>query len=237
MATDTDYNNLILSKGEFTEILKHPNTQAVLTSAEIMDFLAQQDLKDLRQYLETGVSPKFSEEKILGRWKLDAYATMAQERKARPDITAAELLRLKKVINDLSLAFTFIATTDNKAVLKFELPEEIRQALQAAADAQNAQAQSGGAATGMSPELSARYGLGQRRAAPAPSSEPAAAPAQLNLSATGTWERQDGRYELKLASEQGKEEVVRATADEDRLVINTTLPNTQVKRLVFARAE
>jgi hypothetical protein len=75
------------------------------------------DFKDLRQYLETGKSEKYAQEKILGRWAYDESSTLQLNKKLKPDVPASIWFRMK---NELTQRFdnsVFTAFYDNKAKL------------------------------------------------------------------------------------------------------------------------
>ncbi len=227
IASDTEYNNLLLSKGDFMEIVNNPKTQALLANKEIMQELLQQDLKDLRRFLETGVSPKFQDEKILGKWNLDFYSTLAQERKKRPDMSASELKRLKQIFTEIAPTISLMATTDKKLILKVSAPAAAPPANpdEQAADASGAYA---------SPELAQRYGLNRPPAAarpntPAPSAKPAG---PVVTGGEGTWERLDDQYTVAFQSEQGQSAQFKAVAHDDELTLLTPQAT-----LVFLRSE
>jgi phosphate/sulfate permease len=232
IAKDKDFNSMLLSKVQVTEIVNNPKTQALINNQEITQELLQQDLKDLRQYLETGKSPKYDDEKILGRWKLDTYATVAQERRKKPDMSASEMTRLKKQINELMAGVSFVATTDNKATLTVEMSEQMKQLAQAAATAQANRP----APPPVDPRYRQQQSPGARRPAPAPAPAPGPTPAtvapQLALSAQGTWERDGDKYLLKLQNERGRSQTMKAEADDEKLILQN--PPTS---LVFTRAE
>lgn len=242
IATDAEYNNLWLSKGDITQILNHPKTQTVIYNPEIVQELLRQDLRDLRQFLETGKSPKYDDEKILGRWDLDFYSTLARERKKRPNLTASEMTRLKRMLTEVLKTVSFMATTDNKVDLKVEVSEQVKQAAQAAAQAAAAAADRASLDGGprMSPELAQRYGLGPSRgqnpqAGPPRTPPPVVAstePPQPIYSAQGSWEREGEKYQIKLQDEKGRSQTAQATADAERLIINAPLIT-----LVFSRAD
>ncbi|MBM3839980.1 MAG: CvpA family protein [Verrucomicrobia bacterium] len=246
IATDVEYNNLLLSKGDVTQIISHAKTQSIIYNPEIVQELLQQDLGDFRHYLETGKSPKFDDEKILGRWELDFYSTLVQERKKRPNLTASEMRTLRRTLTESLKSVTLMATTDNKVNLKVEMSDQFNQAAQAAAQAAAAAAaaaqnQSGGSQ--MSPEMAQRYGLTRRGGSPsapsgAPTPPPAAAPVasreppQPIYSGQGSWQREGDKYQVKLQDERGRSLGGQGSAEVDRLTI--TLPQIT---LVFNRAE
>jgi Colicin V production protein len=236
LAKDADFNQMLLSKGDIVELIKQPKLQVILQNPEIVQELLGQDLKDLRAYLETGVSPRYQEEKILGKWKLDPYASMAQERKRHPDMTSTEMRQLKTVMTEIMPAVSITATTDNKLVLKAEgVGDKLRQLFQPPPPkvVANPQAQ-----PNISPQMAQRYNLGrgQPRAA-APVAAPMAPPKPVNipymvLSAQGGWEHQGDKYQVKAQDEKSKAETLQVSAEDDRLTVNG--PNTI---LVFAKAD
>lgn len=238
LANDTEFNQMLLSKADAMTIVKHPKLQAILQNADIVQELLGQDLKDLRTYLETGVSPKFEEEKILGKWKLDPYATMAQERKRHPDMSSTEMRRLKTVMTEIMSTVTVVATTDKKVNLKADgVNDKLNALFQPAAPKPAADAQP--AAATVSPQVAQRYGLGARGGArpaaqatvPVAVAKPTVIPYQV-LSAQGAWDREGDKYQLKVQDEKGKGETLQASADDDRLIVNTP-----AVILVFAKAD
>src|SRR2546430_16414765 len=96
IANDTEYQNLLATQAPVGQLVRHPKTQAILGNQEIIQQLHQTDFKDLLEYLKTGESPKFADTKILGRWQLDPYATLLQEKRHRSRMTTAEMRLLKQ---------------------------------------------------------------------------------------------------------------------------------------------
>ena len=121
MATDVSFNQMIQTQAKIGDIINHPTAQAVITNAQItgeIGLLLGSDLKDLHEYLLTGKSEKYDDERILGLWTLNLDDTVAQEKVLKPKITPFELKRLKQTKYAPLLGITFIGTTDNKAILK-----------------------------------------------------------------------------------------------------------------------
>jgi hypothetical protein len=123
LANDSQLLEMMDRQASISEILKYPPIQAIVTNAtvtgEIYGVLGN-DLNDLQEYLNTGKSPKYDDETILGIWKIDPQATYARERKRHPGIglrnTAKLRLEMRPVVSGLSLT----ATTDDKIILKRE---------------------------------------------------------------------------------------------------------------------
>jgi len=74
------------------------------------------DFKDLKTYLQTGNSPKFDDEKILGRWAFDFNASMNAARRRKP-MGSAQITKLRKDLSAIFLKSTIIATVHNQAIL------------------------------------------------------------------------------------------------------------------------
>lgn len=237
IAADTQLNEMIKSQASITDLINHPKVQTVLANQEIMQHLLALDLKDLREYLMTGRSARFEDEKILGRWRVDALATLVLEKRKKPDITASEMGKLKKVATTLFPGITLVATADNKAILKVELSDQAKKAIDELlnpkppppprpVDPDYAPPPQ------IDPRMAQRYGIrpgaGPLQAQPPP--PPAALPgapkpppphplSDLLLSAQGTWERAGDKYQLKLQNERGKEEAVEALVEGDKMKV------------------
>ena len=89
--------------------------------------LVKGDLKDLKGYVETGVSAKYDEEKILGRWSFDAKESMGRARRSKPNITLQDLRRIRGALGKMADA-TLTAMIDNRATLKMPANTEAQTA-------------------------------------------------------------------------------------------------------------
>src|SRR5436190_10206920 len=117
IGSDADYQNLLATQAPVGQIINHPKTQAILNNHEIVQQLQQTDLKDLLEYLKTGESPKFADIRILGRWQLEPYATLLQEKKRRSRVTTAEMKLLKQQLEFVK-SYTLVVMPDNHVKLK-----------------------------------------------------------------------------------------------------------------------
>ena len=59
LANDKDFVELFQRQEQITQVMNHPRIQAIAKNPEIVRELAELDFKDLHQYLQTGVSPKY----------------------------------------------------------------------------------------------------------------------------------------------------------------------------------
>lgn len=230
LAADKDYNELIFGRSSFGAIINHPNTQRLLANQEILAEVTAVDMKDLRTYLETGKSPKYDDEKILGRWILDKDSVLTYVRKNRPDIKANDLLAVKKGIEMLP-AITLINTLEKKSIVKAE-------AGGAAAAAPAAEA---APAPTPAPDPSLdRYnrmrGTPRPPAAPAQAAKPAPAPQQppvLQIAGEGEWKPgAAGGYEITVTDQAGKPQTLAAAITDDEMTLSKG-----GLALIFVRAE
>src|SRR5206468_1869980 len=86
--------------------------------------LIRADLSDLHDYLSTGKSAKYGEEKILGIWSVDAQATVNQATKKLTGLTLQQKNQMRNMIYSTVNGLTLTATIDNKAILKKEKADE-----------------------------------------------------------------------------------------------------------------
>jgi len=253
IANDADLQSMFQTKAPIQNIFNHAKIQTVILNGEITQELKQTDLKDLYQYLKTGKSAKYEDEKILGRWKLDTSATLTLTKKKNPDLPAPAMGMLKKLITIFMSNVTLLATPDKKLIIKVEMGEEAKKII---ADAQRAAQLAAEAAAAraaasedvpqqpqISEQMRRRYNLprGMRPggpptqaqpAPPKPARSPTAAAGipEVNLAGQGTWERAGDKYKIKFQDEKGKSQSGEGTADEDRLTLYVT-----GQYLVFAR--
>lgn len=76
------------------------------------------DFKDLKAYLETGKSPKYEDEHILGRWEFDGAAAFALAKKRKPIMPLQEVRRLRLMYNAVFKGAMLTATVDKRIILK-----------------------------------------------------------------------------------------------------------------------
>jgi hypothetical protein len=115
LAADKELQTLIKSKSSFEEIMANATVQNVVSNSGIVTNIMEIDVLDLNQYLETGVSPKYEKEKILGRWSYDLLATLRLNKALKPDVAASTWRRLKNELSDRFDDSLFMAFHDNAA--------------------------------------------------------------------------------------------------------------------------
>ena len=109
-------------KGElnFAAFVNHEKIKPLVESHEVVTNVLNMlggDLKDLKLYLQSGKSPKYDDEKILGRWAFDYKASMSAARRKKPTMGSAEIRVLRAALGAFAKS-TLTATVDQQAILK-----------------------------------------------------------------------------------------------------------------------
>lgn len=121
LAKDTAFQEKFLSAVSLQELLQEPKVRDLVNNTELHQqiwSLVGDNLEDLRTYLETGQSPRYANELILGRWIFDPNGTLNALKRARPTITSSQLLALRKSVLALMTQTSFVASADHQAFLK-----------------------------------------------------------------------------------------------------------------------
>lgn len=251
--TDTDYLKLLQDQAGFSALVNHPRTQGLMNNSDVLEAVGKVDLADLKTYLETGKSPKFDDDRLLGRWKTDMGAINTDARRRRANMPLADLKNLRFALTTLLGQATMTVYPDNRFILRVP-PPQLPAAPAVADDGSGTTPAPAGRVGGLDPALAARYGI-RPGAAPAavttPAAVAAATPAQQfatmvakvvggskggtmpDLAAEGTWSKSGDRYTF-IFKTATKEDVREGTLQENgRLVIPVS---EQKLTLVFVRA-
>ena len=115
LANDTQFHNLWQSGATIGDVLKYPKVQTITTNISLINNIRQvlgPDLGDIKQYLETGHSEKYSDTRILGRWHINFNETRNRARTTGLD--------LKKLNAKLSTLWdsSLVVIPDGRAILK-----------------------------------------------------------------------------------------------------------------------
>jgi hypothetical protein len=121
LANDQSFSEMRQRGEPVLKLLSHPSVQNILGNHELVDTVRKTlvpDLQDLRTFLETGRSPKYEKENILGRWIFDVNYTLLAIRKTKPNLPSSEMSKMKKGLMATYAKTALVTTTDNKAILK-----------------------------------------------------------------------------------------------------------------------
>jgi hypothetical protein len=118
---DNQFAEMRLRREPIKNILDYPKAQAITGNPEMLRTIwatVEPNLEDLPKYLETGRSPKYSSEPILGRWDFDVNAGLANYLRAHPNIASSEMVKIKKWLVMGFSKTTLTAKTDHHVTLK-----------------------------------------------------------------------------------------------------------------------
>lgn len=121
LGSDNEFNKMREERQPIMTLLNHPPVQNILKNKELMTSLRSTlvpDLKDFLEYLKTGKSDKYDSKKILGIWDFDLAYTAMMLHRARPNLSALEMNKLKQETMRTYSQATFTATPEGKAILK-----------------------------------------------------------------------------------------------------------------------
>lgn len=105
----------------FGEFMNHEKVKPLIENHDVVTNvlgMLSGDLKDLKVYLTTGKSPKYDDEKILGRWEFNFKASMNAARRKKPNMGSAEVTRMRALLGTVFQNSTLTATIDKRAILK-----------------------------------------------------------------------------------------------------------------------
>jgi Colicin V production protein len=132
LTTDPQVQQLIQNQATIHDLAANDKIQAVLTNAATVKQIAGvlgPDLTDLQEYLNTGKSAKYDNEKILGTWNLDGPATWQAEREANPLFAAHQISEVRSTFIPLIRELNLTATSDNVLVLQRRNPDKVSYTL------------------------------------------------------------------------------------------------------------
>jgi hypothetical protein len=130
LAERPDFQDLANDK-EFTEmwqkgepaaaLLNYPKVKTMLGDMELMKRVwstVSENLDDLRIFLNTGRSPRFDPEEIVGRWEFDVNGSLRLVRAAKPNLMPSEMRKWKVWLANAFEKTSFVATPEGQAILK-----------------------------------------------------------------------------------------------------------------------
>lgn len=118
---DEKFQEFWLREPDIAEFRSHAVIKPLVANLdlyhEIMKLVGD-DLEDLQVYLATSQSPKYGEEKILGRWKFDFRASVNRAKRTKANMGSAELRYLRALLAKAMGDSVLTATVDNKVFFK-----------------------------------------------------------------------------------------------------------------------
>jgi hypothetical protein len=121
IASDAQFAELRQRGEPMKAVLDYPKAQAIMENPELLNLIwatVLPNLNDLPTFLESGKSPKYDPEKILGRWNFNVSVAMSLFRRAKPNISSTEMQKWRKWMVAAFAKTSFVAMTDHQAILK-----------------------------------------------------------------------------------------------------------------------
>ncbi len=121
LATNRDFQKVWLSQSAVGELLQEGPIQNLITNEQyytvVQDALGG-DLNDLQEYLKTGVSPKFADILILGKWHFAMNRSYKLARRANISASPLERLLVRRTLESTMGKSVLTAFVDNKVLLR-----------------------------------------------------------------------------------------------------------------------
>jgi hypothetical protein len=117
LVQDATITNALASGAALGDIMNAPSVQDFLKNKEQTKFFTgflTTNLDDFTTYLQTGKSPMYDGEKILGRWQMNVGVTVAWLRQDRPKIPASEMRSVRAWMTQAYAQTVFMMTGDNQ---------------------------------------------------------------------------------------------------------------------------
>lgn len=125
LAQNSDFTNAFQSHAPLGQLLNQPAIQGILQNTGLLSTVwmtITNNMDDLTNYLQTGASPKYDSEKILGRWDFNVSVSVAMLRESEPNIPSSQMRNIRAVWTQDFAQTTFVAGADTQAFLK-NLPD------------------------------------------------------------------------------------------------------------------
>jgi uncharacterized membrane protein required for colicin V production len=123
ITADPGFTNDWASHASMSQMLKEPSVQGLIKNNDLINVVwgvVQPNMDDLNTFLQTGKSPKYSPEIILGQWDFNVRVTFAYLRLNQPaNTTPAETAAARAWMANAYARTFLIVAADNQAYLKF----------------------------------------------------------------------------------------------------------------------
>jgi hypothetical protein len=129
LGQNTEFQNAWKQRAPISQLLDNAQFKSMRENQETANLIwgmVQDNFDDLNTYLQTGQTPKYASEKIVGRWTLNTAATTSRLLETRPVISSREMRALRAWVAQSYAHTAFVAGADGQAFLK-ELPHMTTQ--------------------------------------------------------------------------------------------------------------
>jgi hypothetical protein len=121
LAKDAEFVEMRARQDSVAQLLAHPPAKAIVSNPDTLRMIwgiAEPNLDDLKAFMDTGISPKYSDETILGRWNFDHRASAAYVRRLRPTLPQAGLIQERARLAMTYSKAKFVAGLNGELVAK-----------------------------------------------------------------------------------------------------------------------
>jgi hypothetical protein len=121
LGEDSGFADLRLRQGPLSEVFANDNVEAILADSALIEQIwstVEPNLDDLNEYLQSGISPQFSAERLYGRWTFNPSASAASLRKERPNISSKEMKRTRQRLEYNYGRAALVVGTDERLAAK-----------------------------------------------------------------------------------------------------------------------
>jgi hypothetical protein len=121
IATDKDFAELRQKQPPISEILNHPKMKPIMDNPEELDEIwgiLTNNFDDIMDFLKTGQSRKYADQKLVGWWDFNLNATLTTFQLSKPAATSQEMRQARQQLTLMFGKTTLLATLDNQAFLK-----------------------------------------------------------------------------------------------------------------------
>ena len=121
LVTDNALTNALATGASLGEIMSLPSVQEFLKNKELtkqVGGIFETNVDDLAEYLKTGKSAKYANEKILGRWEFNAAVTLAWFRQSQPKIQPKEMAAVRALWSAAYAQTKMLITADKQIFVK-----------------------------------------------------------------------------------------------------------------------
>ena len=115
---DGDFGTMVTGKGGLGNILAHETALELMGDFDFMSKIQGLDYADLQEFIRTGVSPKYQDDPLVGKWRIDIARSVREYGRKYPQVPAAYLSRLPNYIKGRYGDITLIVAPDGGAFLK-----------------------------------------------------------------------------------------------------------------------
>lgn len=121
LVNDGTVTNALASGAPLSDVMNAQSVQTFIANKDLTKVVEDAfltNLDDLTTYLNTGKSPKYANEPIIGTWQFNPGVTLAWLRQEQPKMGAKEMLAIRALWTQAYAQTTLLLTGDNQIFVK-----------------------------------------------------------------------------------------------------------------------